>query len=197
MRRRYVKGLVVFFLLVVVSIAFAVYQQREIDMQKDDIFMIMALFPQNTPDWTFYFVLKNDGTLVSSYGRSRRTWLRIQNLETGVGRHVNLYRRNFMKSVEESTTVVLDYQAFRNLAYLVEISIHEFPTEDPRITLGGWNAAFLYNEKSFEVDAKYAVHSDIIRPIFDEILQLSQLPSLKRHGWWLETWSETENPSSS
>ena len=175
-------GIIITVLIVGISVIVIMHQKQEINMQEEGILLIMALFPQNT-DQAFYFVLRSDGTLLSAYGNSRRARLRRADVQRGAGHIVNLRRRNFMRYSHENSVVILSEDDFENVFRLIGEAAHQFSTDAPPISFGGWNVAFLYEENSFEMNVNEVLQLKNLQALFDKILHLSQLPALCFHGW--------------
>ena len=168
---RFIFGsIIVLILAFIIPVVIVLYRRREV---QEDVLLVMSIMAFEA-DETYYFILKNDRTFISSFGRRRHFLYPI---------HIN--RRNFMRSIEASAEIVLGKQDFQNISEMLEALIDD---TTPTLTLdelisvsGGWRVTLLYDGNV--IDAFFwDLPTELFKNLVHMVIQLSPL-RVSMHGW--------------
>ena len=161
LKKKYIAAIAALIMLIIaITIFVAINQQKR--YEDEDVFAKMAIWNgplngNNLP--VYYFVIKNDGTLVSYFGTARS--------------HHDLSRNRFMLFTRQRDVTVLSDQDFQRISEMVNaVAADNYSGEFSRVTTHA-HILLLHNENIYGGSS-----GDITVPLFDlanEILRLSPL----------------------
>jgi len=158
------RKLLVASLMFILSAILAVLVFKTFWEQDDDgVFIKVAMWRSSAPEYVavpyvHYVIIKDDGTLTSYFGISRK--------------HSDITRRNFMRSVHEQETLVLNEEDFKNISELVSkiIAIENDPRQWTVSFLTGTMSTLYHNGNIY---GQSTARSGYFQELINKITQLS------------------------
>ena len=142
------------------------YSKEPEEAKMDDV-LRLAIFPTGTYEESYYFILRQDGTLFCAIGSRKSD---------------EIAQPNFLKSIYSSAELVLaasDFQCLVDLSDELEASYYHFPKQ---AWTDSWDVALLYNGKVYEMNYWYNDNSETFIDLVDKVMELSPMP-VDLHGW--------------